>query len=176
MPTVSTPRGLTYTPPHTAITWSELHGDLVALGERELSLEAVDSILRLTADDGELLSVTVRCGLATGCCYVQTADRALLRAQARVQRAHLVSRPRRAAGDELSRRRFMERGKRTAVLLRIARLRRDVLSMPPHGGKGGRAGRGTSQLLLCADRNSGRDNSVSYVRAVEDERTASDRL
>ena len=78
MPTVSTPRGLTYTPPHTAVTWSELHGDLVALGERELSLEAVDSILRLTADDGELLSVTVRCGeLAVGCCYVQTADRAL---------------------------------------------------------------------------------------------------
>ena len=57
MPTVSTPRGLTYTPAHAAVTWSDLHGDLVALGE--------------------LLSVTVRCGLATGCCYVQTADRAL---------------------------------------------------------------------------------------------------
>ncbi len=80
MSTVWTPRGLTYTPAHADITWSELHADLVALGEHELSLEAVDSILRLTADDGELLSVTVRCGLAAGCCYVQTADRTLGRA------------------------------------------------------------------------------------------------
>lgn len=77
MPTFWTPRGLTYTPAHDAITWNELHADLVALADGELSLAAIDSILRLTADDGELLSVTVRCGLAVGCCYVQTADRTL---------------------------------------------------------------------------------------------------
>jgi hypothetical protein len=76
----SSPRGLTYTPSHPALTWNELHDELTLLADRELSLEAVDSILRLCAEDGELLSVTVRCHLAAGCCYVQTADRTLGRA------------------------------------------------------------------------------------------------
>jgi len=73
-------RGLVYTPSHPALTWAQLHDELTLLGDRELSLQAVDSILRLAAEDGELLSVTVRCHLAAGCCYVQTADRSLGRA------------------------------------------------------------------------------------------------
>ena len=77
MPTTSTPRGLVYAPSHPDVTWAQLHDELTALGDGELSLAAIDSILRLTAEDGELLSVTVRCQLAAGCCYVQTADRAL---------------------------------------------------------------------------------------------------
>lgn len=80
MPTSSSPRGLVYTPSSPTLTWSELHDELVALGDRELSLGAIDSVLRLTAEDGELLSVTVYCHLAAGCCYVQTADRTLGRA------------------------------------------------------------------------------------------------
>ena len=71
-------RGLVYTPSHPALTWAQLHDELAALGDRELSLEVVDSILRLAAEDGELLAVTVHCPeMAAGCCYVQTADRAL---------------------------------------------------------------------------------------------------
>ncbi len=77
MPTSSSPRGLIYTPAHPALTWAELHHDLVALADRGLSLHAIDSILRLAAEDGELPSVAVRCHLAPGCCYVQTADRTL---------------------------------------------------------------------------------------------------
>jgi hypothetical protein len=80
MRTSPTPRGLVYTPSHPALTWVELHDELAAHADGELSLEAIDSILRLTTEDGELLSVTVRCQLAAGCCYVQTADRTLGRA------------------------------------------------------------------------------------------------
>lgn len=77
MPTAQTPRGLVYTPSRSTVTWGELHDELAAVAEGELSLEAIDSILRLTADDGELLSVTVHCHLAAGCSYVQTGDRTL---------------------------------------------------------------------------------------------------
>ncbi len=65
------------TAPTGARASAHRHHDLVALADRELSLQAIDSILRLTAEDGELLSVAVRCHLAPGCCYVQTADRTL---------------------------------------------------------------------------------------------------
>lgn len=80
MPTTSSPRGLVYTPSHPDLTWGELHDELTRLADGELSLAAVDSILRMTADDGELLAVTVCRDLVTGCCYVKTADRGLGRA------------------------------------------------------------------------------------------------
>lgn len=80
MPTTRSPRGLVYTPSQPDLTWDELHFELIALAEGELSLEAIDSIMRLTAEDGELLTVTVHCHLGAGCSYVQTADRSLGRA------------------------------------------------------------------------------------------------